>query len=293
MIRGYLREGEIRRWAPWIGAGLVLLAFVILEIRINDVCWNERAVKALKINEAAGCFDYWLNRYQTLVGVGVASLAVIFAWIGVKRQVVAANNQILIAHRQATIGQAGFIQERISSLINLFGEIEATADAVRILTSDIHIATTILVARLKTFGLEKKHDVPSKEIQETKEIFEAIIIKCKDNVSRSESVLQVIREVAIDSKLRTEAMLEINHILMRVDAIAGAAEFSVGFIDDFAKNNNSEDENMQFLETIVNEFKNIVDLKIEVDFMPEIQRMQRILDNIIGINASMWEDGAT
>ena len=40
-----------------------------------------------------GCFDFWLNRYQTLFGVIVAVAAAWVAWRGAQRQVAASNRQ--------------------------------------------------------------------------------------------------------------------------------------------------------------------------------------------------------
>lgn len=46
---------------------------------------------------AANCFDFWLNRYQGLIGAVISLAAIVAAWIAVQAQIKVANTQAAIA----------------------------------------------------------------------------------------------------------------------------------------------------------------------------------------------------
>lgn len=127
MFKGVVRDGEMRRWATWAGAALLLLLAVALETSMESVCWDENAVRAAKINEAAGCFEFWFSRYQTLIGALVALLAAFIAWIGIRRQ-------LAISRQQTAIALLPLLDERYANanrLLVLAEEIEVGFEITR------------------------------------------------------------------------------------------------------------------------------------------------------------------
>jgi hypothetical protein len=82
---------------------LVLLALLVgFSIApINEtMCSSEYVLGVLRDHSKDGalnCFDFWLNRYQTLVGAIVAVGAAAIAWIAVQQQVAVARKQLDLA----------------------------------------------------------------------------------------------------------------------------------------------------------------------------------------------------
>jgi len=126
VFKGFVRKGELRRWAPWIGVALVTLLTIALETGMESVCWDEGAAKAAKVNEAAGCFEFWFNRYQTLIGAVAALAAAGVAWIGVRRQIAKADEQISVASRQSAIAILPVLDERTKNAIDIHSCADAT-----------------------------------------------------------------------------------------------------------------------------------------------------------------------
>ncbi|WP_128755038.1 hypothetical protein [Methylobacterium sp. GXF4] len=145
MFKGFVREGELRRWAPWGGATLLILAAVALQISMESVCWDETTFKAAKINEAVGCFEFWFNRYQTLIGAIAALAGAGIAWIGVRKQIDKADEQISVASRQSSIAILPVLDQRTESAIKAF----RSAVALEAFHFDMYRVSGIAFARTK------------------------------------------------------------------------------------------------------------------------------------------------
>ncbi|MET3483168.1 hypothetical protein [Methylobacterium sp. 1973] len=120
MFKGIVREGELRRWAPWAGMVLLILLAAALETSMEGVCWDKDTARAAKIDEAAGCFEFWFNRYQTLIGALVTLVAAGIAWIGLKRQLERADEQIDVARRQGLIALLPALDQRAENATRVY-----------------------------------------------------------------------------------------------------------------------------------------------------------------------------
>ncbi|UIN33978.1 hypothetical protein [Methylobacterium oryzae] len=65
------------------------------------------------------CFDFWINRYQTMIGAGVALLAGYLALIGAKGQIQVANKQLPMIGQQTEAIRAEQISNIIAATIRL------------------------------------------------------------------------------------------------------------------------------------------------------------------------------
>lgn len=120
VLKGFLRETELRRWAPWAGVTLLILAAVGLETSMESVCWDPEAVRASKIDEAASCFEFWLFRYQTLIGAVAALIAGVLAWRGAMRQVAKADTQIWFVSKQVAVDRIESINGKLGAIDPLY-----------------------------------------------------------------------------------------------------------------------------------------------------------------------------
>lgn len=128
VLMGVVRDGELKRCALWVGAGLLGLVLVALQIELESVCWDKATVEAAKIHEATSCFDFWLNRYQTLIGAIVAVAAAGAAWLAVLKQVDVARQQIKVMTgdldpdffiRQVIYGKHSTVINTVLTAVNL------------------------------------------------------------------------------------------------------------------------------------------------------------------------------
>lgn len=70
-----------------------------------------------------GCAEYWLNRYQALIGALVAIGAAAFAWRGVVMQVASAEKQVRIGRRQSAIALIEVLNSNFDNVRGLSREI--------------------------------------------------------------------------------------------------------------------------------------------------------------------------
>lgn len=70
-----------------------------------------------------GCIEYWLNRYQALIGALVAIGAAAFAWRGVVMQVASAEKQVRIGRRQSAIALIEVLNSNFDNVRGLSSEI--------------------------------------------------------------------------------------------------------------------------------------------------------------------------
>ena len=81
---------------------VALLAFAL--IKAGHACANPNKRVALKIVEANGCFEFWVNRYQsgiwTLISIGGALGAAFVAWKAVQGQIAAQRQPNLLMRLQ-------------------------------------------------------------------------------------------------------------------------------------------------------------------------------------------------
>jgi hypothetical protein len=94
----------------------------------TGLCSSEYVLGVLRDHTKDGalnCFDFWLNRYQTLIGAVVAVGAAAFAWFGINKQVAVANGQAQIAGRQASIALIEVLNNKAGYAVSLFNSVEA------------------------------------------------------------------------------------------------------------------------------------------------------------------------
>lgn len=113
----FFREGEGKRLIGWAGATAGIIFFVFMQISIESVCWDIDVVKKAKIDEAIGCFDYWLNRYQTLVGALVAIGAAWYAGRWVRKQIKRTDEQIRISQEVNVNEYRAYVRLDFSSVV--------------------------------------------------------------------------------------------------------------------------------------------------------------------------------
>ncbi|MCJ2022125.1 hypothetical protein MKK84_32785 [Methylobacterium sp. E-065] len=118
MFKNFVRDGELRRWAPWAGAVALMLLAIVLETSMESVCWDEEAAKAAKINESAGCFEFWFNRYQAFIGAIVALGAAAIAVIPARGQLRQMYRQTAVSARQPMVDLAKDLEQEIIFLDN-------------------------------------------------------------------------------------------------------------------------------------------------------------------------------
>ena len=61
---------------------------------------------------ALACTEFWLNRYQTLLGAAAALIAAAIAWIGIRKQLEKADEQIVVTTRQSAIALLPVLDQR-------------------------------------------------------------------------------------------------------------------------------------------------------------------------------------
>ncbi|SFJ45565.1 hypothetical protein SAMN05216304_10893 [Bosea sp. OK403] len=75
---------------------IIVLTLIVIEIGLlayfaDKVCHIPRYREALQIGRAAGCFEFWANRYQSawagFVGAGAALAAAWVAWSAIQKQI--------------------------------------------------------------------------------------------------------------------------------------------------------------------------------------------------------------
>ncbi len=113
-------------------AVMVLLVFAIYKAGLACANVNKRA--ALKIVDANGCIEFWLNRYQTLVAAGVSVVVAIFIVMTAIRQMRDVSFQTALAHRtqlaadiQAGLGVMGAAKQ-LQACISRFEAIYQRVD---------------------------------------------------------------------------------------------------------------------------------------------------------------------
>lgn len=74
------------RLAVGIAVLTIAALLAIALVKAGHACANPSKRAALKIVEANGCIEFWLNRYQSLIGAIAAILAAAVAWLAVARQ---------------------------------------------------------------------------------------------------------------------------------------------------------------------------------------------------------------
>lgn len=103
--------------------GLAMAGAVIAPLGIAAFDWmswtcrvpSGEAAKLLDLTPM-GCFEFWINRYQTLLGAGAAIFAAAVAWAGVSGQIEKANEQIFISQQQLAASALDLHVRRIADL---------------------------------------------------------------------------------------------------------------------------------------------------------------------------------
>ncbi|MDP4005120.1 hypothetical protein [Methylobacterium sp. NEAU K] len=129
MFKGFVREGELRRWAPWIGVALLILLAVALETSMESVCWDQEAAKAVKVGDAAGCFEFWFNRYQAIIGAAATIIAGWLAFAGAMKQATGTDAQVKILRKQIFSETVSRLSDLISYISAIFVLMEKAASA--------------------------------------------------------------------------------------------------------------------------------------------------------------------
>jgi hypothetical protein len=68
--------------------------------------------EALRLSQSSNCFEFWLNRYQTLVGVLAALAAAVVAWLVGFRQLERLDVGLAISQRQSAAASLDTIVNR-------------------------------------------------------------------------------------------------------------------------------------------------------------------------------------
>lgn len=93
---------------------------------------------------ALACTEFWLNRYQTLIGAVTAVFAAAFAWRGVALQVASSERQVAIGRRQSAIALIDVLNRHTSEVSALANWVEKTCRTGKtVLTQSIIIANAL------------------------------------------------------------------------------------------------------------------------------------------------------
>ncbi len=87
--------------ASQLTAFLAVLACGVIVVVLREI--GVFSCDSSLIKDAAGCAEFWLNRYQTLIGAVVAVCAALYAGYWVKRQLAATGEQIKLQREQNEI----------------------------------------------------------------------------------------------------------------------------------------------------------------------------------------------
>lgn len=88
------------------------------------------------------CTEFWLNRYQTLIGALVAIGAAIVAYNGVKLQIASAEKQVRISNRQSSISLLEIMNERSGDVRAMHREVVGTLN--RLTGADVTMKRAIM-----------------------------------------------------------------------------------------------------------------------------------------------------
>lgn len=104
----------------------IFCAFAITAIMIGlwfntepYACPIPNALLASSQAPQPSCFEFWLNRYQTLIGAAAALFAGILAWRGAMRQVAKADDQVKLLSKQIAVDKLQAIYEKIARIDNV------------------------------------------------------------------------------------------------------------------------------------------------------------------------------
>lgn len=124
----------------------------------DGVCSAAVFLNGLKELDPLNCAEFWLNRYQTLIGAVVAVGAAGFAYHGAILQASKAAEQVKIATSQAVFGYIDAIFKREKSIYGLYISIHefhksvvGLTTEVRNLQDSIEIIKTINTAEINDF----------------------------------------------------------------------------------------------------------------------------------------------
>ena len=76
----------MKRDDKWL-KGLIAGEFVVIALHLSSKFWMSRVCGEFIRPEGANCFEFWLNRYQTLLSGGATLLAGYWAYVAVQKQI--------------------------------------------------------------------------------------------------------------------------------------------------------------------------------------------------------------
>ena len=129
---GYLGRDARVKIGPWIKAGvgvgiaclITAAPFVLWRVRYRAFCESRFAAINFGAHQAGGCFEFWLNRYQTSIAAFVGLLVAVGTGVLVYRQWIEARSA-------AAFNRRAILREALGDAAALVKEVDQSDDDVR------------------------------------------------------------------------------------------------------------------------------------------------------------------
>ncbi|CAN7334703.1 hypothetical protein LJR090_002535 [Bosea sp. LjRoot90] len=134
--------GQFKVFGIAVAMCSALVLVLCLTFWLDAACLNEQRRVVMKTAGGVGCFEFWLNRYQSLLGNVLTAVVAGITLIWISRQFAAANQQTAAAASQTLRVRADELEAEKRGLMN---DIGGNWHAIQnINTTEVYILNNIL-----------------------------------------------------------------------------------------------------------------------------------------------------